>query len=798
MANNFINFIYEIKLSYKEGISNDFFENLLFESKTNFNFIKSIVFKFEAISKDKMFFPYQGSTNCLDSDIVPSPSTLGKKRLVPMSSKVDVIGSLNLLGESSQGSLNVSGQSILVKKGVAPKIPIFSKVNFFGPTNILGKRRIGQSNSETNVSGPILIKKGMVPNISISTGPLSPCHNTTTGLVSSPVPSDLVGNTTINTSPNNKNGIRVFTVNELDLKKNLNFVANKYKLDYLFVANLLIDCNLPYVEHNNITTSNCYFKLNDFQKSNIKIPCEWKIFRGSYKSYLINFENNNGQLKAVLHNNCSQDSNLEVFKLTVKQLRTKCSSNFINFRYNLTSLTNLTFSENLYLLIGKPGTDCKCLLKSKQLEILKNNIHLKTPHLYNKFHNYFSSTRNIYNVKRNLNKDNKCSVSSKNPVDNIQDLKKLVNSGDKFVRAYSNLAGDLPGFVLYYEEQIADIFSHANSGKIILHVDKTYDLGIYHVTCLSYKNVKLLTKEFPKGNPLFLGPIFVHKKSKNINFDYFFEHLKKKFDELSLKLNCNTNYQHKMVFCSDQERAIINGIRKSFPFSRIIFCYTHLQGNVLRNVDSTELSKKINKLVFCKSLNEFNDAVINIYENNNFKSIKNIYKRNYIHQELTTIYLNILLPKWQLNLSKPLTNNLAESCNNKVKELVGRVYVSPDKLVKDLKVLVQNQFINVGKAFEGEGDFQFPHYQAPQIELSEDQKNRLVNHFLNNCIDIAVPEVPAKKTKRATFSKFLINKDGRPYIESSDKMESYPAWLMSQVYKPNHSGRRKTNSRPKF
>ena len=122
-----------------------------------------------------------------------------------------------------------------------------------------------------------------------------------------------------------------------------------------------------------------------------------------------------------------------------------------------------------------------------------------------------------------------------------------------------------------------------------------------------------------------------------------------------------------MVFCSDQERAIINGIRKSFPFSRIIFCYTHLQGNVLRNVDSTELSKKINKLVFCKSLNEFNDAVINIYENNNFKSIKNIYKRNYIHQELTTIYLNILLPKWQLNLSKPLTNNLAESCNNKVK-----------------------------------------------------------------------------------------------------------------------------------
>ena len=434
---------------------------------------------------------------------------------------------------------------ILVKKELSPNIDSSNKE--FSSESLV--------NSDEKEFDPILGSTGK----EVVCQPLPTCPSLTNNVVCSQLSLNYFsGSSTKSTSGDI--GVTEFKVNEADMKKDLNFLARKYKLDYLFVANLLIDFNIPNVQSTNVTASNCYFKLDDIQKSKIKIPCEWKIFRGSYKSYLVNFENNNGQLKAVLHNNCSQDSNLEVFKLTVKQLRTKCSSNFINFRYNLTSLTNLTFSENLYLLIGKPGTDCKCLLKSKQLEILKNNKHLKTPQIYNKFHNYFSSTRNIYNVKRNLNKDNKCSVSSKNPVDNIQDLKKLVNSGDKFVRAYSILAGDLPGFVLYYEEQIADIFSHANSGKIILHVDKTYDLGIYHVTCLSYKNVKLLTKEFPKGNPLFLGPIFVHKKSKNINFDYFFEHLKKKFDELSLKLNCNANYQHKMVFCSDQERAIINGI----------------------------------------------------------------------------------------------------------------------------------------------------------------------------------------------------------------------------------------------
>ena len=115
-----------------------------------------------------------------------------------------------------------------------------------------------------------------------------------------------------------------------------------------------------------------------------------------------------------------------------------------------------------------------------------------------------------------------------------------------------------------------------------------------------------------------MGPIFVHKKSKNRNFDLFFEHLKNKFDELSLKLKCNTNYHYKMFFCSDQEKAIINGIRKSFLFSTIIFCHTHLQGNISSSVDSSELCKKIKKLVTYDSLQLFNDSVSEILECDNF------------------------------------------------------------------------------------------------------------------------------------------------------------------------------------
>ena len=78
------------------------------------------------------------------------------------------------------------------------------------------------------------------------------------------------------------------------------------------------------------------------------------------------------------------------------------------------------------------------------------------------------------------------------------------------------------------------------------------------------------------------------------------------------------------------------------------------------------------------------------------------------------------------------------------------------------------------------------------------QLDSLFNHFLNNCHDIAIPEVPAKNAKRSTFSKFVVVKDGMPFVQSTDKKKLYPAWLMSQAFKPGHTGRRKTNPRPKF
>ena len=48
---------------------------------------------------------------------------------------------------------------------------------------------------------------------------------------------------------------------------------------------------------------------------------------------------------------------------------------------------------------------------------------------------------------------------------------------------------------------------------------------------------------------------------------------------------------------------------KILYFQQFIYCYTPLQGNVLRNFDNTELAKKVSKIVNCDSLQFLNDIV---------------------------------------------------------------------------------------------------------------------------------------------------------------------------------------------
>ena len=271
MANQFIQFCAHLKEKFPEGITTFDFERELSSNKDLLNFIKEVVKNIEnnfEFSNDSLFYSHPDTQNSL-------PCKLGKFD---------------------------SDQLILVRK-MPPPITNSSNKEFSSESLV---------NSDEKEFDPILGSTGK----EVVCQPLPTCPSLTNKKVCSPLSLNYFSGSSIK-STSGDIGVTEFKVNEADMKKDLNFLSRKYKLDYLFVANLLIDFNIPILQSTNVTASNCYFKLDDIQKNKIEIPCKWKIFRGSCKSYLVNFENNNGQLKAVLHDNCSQDSNQEVFKLTV-------------------------------------------------------------------------------------------------------------------------------------------------------------------------------------------------------------------------------------------------------------------------------------------------------------------------------------------------------------------------------------------------------------------------------------------------------------------------------------------------
>ena len=55
----------------------------------------------------------------------------------------------------------------------------------------------------------------------------------------------------------------------------------------------------------------------------------------------------------------------------------------------------------------------------------------------------------------------------------------------------------------------------------VFSIDRTFNLGAHFLTAIKFKNSKVtLGKKY--SNPVFLGLCFLHRKSKQDDYDYFF------------------------------------------------------------------------------------------------------------------------------------------------------------------------------------------------------------------------------------------------------------------------------------
>ena len=81
---------------------------------------------------------------------------------------------------------------------------------------------------------------------------------------------------------------------------------------------------------------------------------------------------------------------------------------------------------------------------------------------------------------------------------------------------------------MYIDKQLQDIRRFCCSAPIgettVLGVDKTVNLGQFHVTVTCFKNLSMLRRD-TNDHPIFLGHMYKNVSSKTSDYSVFFDHI---------------------------------------------------------------------------------------------------------------------------------------------------------------------------------------------------------------------------------------------------------------------------------
>ena len=210
-------------------------------------------------------------------------------------------------------------------------------------------------------------------------------------------------------------------------------------------------------------------------------------------------------------------------------------------------------------------------------ELLKHskpqNVYVKLTTKYDELSGP-ANRQQVYDKKSRViakeRKENGFTHNRNNIADHIKEIENQVTDNHPFIRSVVRHNGRAPCIILYTDEQITDLKQLCCTGQAILGVDKTFNLCDMHVTVSGYKQLAV-TRDGLSEPPLFFGPMYIHDNSDFESYSTFFSHLKVKLSGVDTT---------KLVFGTDDEKAMVNAITSSFPNSQHILCTRHLRQNV--------------------------------------------------------------------------------------------------------------------------------------------------------------------------------------------------------------------------
>ena len=188
---------------------------------------------------------------------------------------------------------------------------------------------------------------------------------------------------------------------------------------------------------------------------------------------------------------------------------------------------------------------------------VKVDINLNSKKIKNTIND--PNLKSIKNVKYRINNKHK-DFKEKNIANDLENCLKKI--GDGFIQSIkifndpvlTNVHDNLPSFILFTEDQFVDMVTCSAQLSSVLSVDKTFNLGTYFLTSITFKNKKVTLRD-NSSNPLFLGPCFLYKKSREEDYNFLFSFIKSKI------LNSFPSFDFSTLsFVTDGEHALVNSI----------------------------------------------------------------------------------------------------------------------------------------------------------------------------------------------------------------------------------------------
>ena len=171
---------------------------------------------------------------------------------------------------------------------------------------------------------------------------------------------------------------------------------------------------------------------------------------------------------------------------------------------------------------------------------------------------------------------NKDTGDSNNAADHVIKVEEMTKN-HPFVKSVRHIAViNCPVVTLYTDQQIKDVKRFCcKEGGTVLGIDKTYNLGEFHMKPTVYKDLSVV-RRVSDSHPLCIGPTFIHTSSTTQAYSSF---MHDKADNLT-----DHELEH-FIIGSDKEAAFSKACARCFASSTHVLCTRHLKQNVNRQLE---------------------------------------------------------------------------------------------------------------------------------------------------------------------------------------------------------------------